>query len=325
MEKIGKLENNDKLLIKSYISNLLDKQVIFLEDQIEGLIYEENIEFLHHTRVMLRRVRNTIFGFSPFIGKKNSNRWLLSMKALTKSLTRSRDLDVQISFLENEMLSVPEKKYLAGLQRLHLRKIQKRDQKQESIRAAILQFEKDQSLSEIKEFIIQNPFDLENFSPPEKLKQVGKETIEKLTKECFSYVPFIANPDQVEYLHGLRIAIKNLRYSVELFQPIYPELDSYLVTFKQFQDDLGLIHDYDVWLLDLEKFMMSEKQKVLKFYGQTGPFNFIKPGIEYLTNDIKTRKIDVHSQFLEKWNYHFQNQFWTNLQIVFEDSQSTYS
>ena len=315
------MDNSEKLIIRSYVSDLLKSQVAYLENQIEGLLYDGGIEFLHHTRVMSRRLRNTISVFSPFVGKKVSKKWLTSLKKLTKSLTRIRDLDVQIQFLETEISKVTEQKLLAGLQRLLLRKQQRRDKKQVDVREAILEFEKAKTLSEIKLFIENYPFDAETFSVPDSLRQLGVENTEKLTKLCFSYVPFITSLDQTEALHSLRIAIKNLRYTVELFQPIYPTLESYLSIFKKFQDDLGEIHDCDIWLADLDRFLVDEKQRISDFYGQSGPFNFIKPGIAYLNDETKNRKIIIHEKFLERWNEQFQNQFWTNLRLIFENSE----
>lgn len=312
------MENTEKLLIKSYISDLLKNQVSYFENQIEGLLYDGNIEYLHHTRVMVRRIRTTITTFSPYLGKKISKKWLSSLKNLTKLLTRVRDLDVQIQFLQDEISKVSEQRLLAGLLRLQLRKQQKRDKKQFDVRQAIINFEKQQTIFEIKEFIEKHPFDSENFKVPDKLHQIGSETIERLTKKCFSYVPFITDPIQSEALHNLRISLKNLRYSVELFQPIYPTLDTHLSIFKKFQDDLGEIHDYDVWLDDLNQFLDDEKQKITEFYGQSGPFNFIKPGILFLIEDIKLRKSERHEKFLERWNDQFQNQFWNNLKSVFD-------
>jgi CHAD domain-containing protein len=315
------LDTEDKLSIRSYVADLLKSQITYLENQMESLVYDDSIESLHHTRVMTRRIRNTIMVFADIIGKKRSKKWLSSLKKLTKSLTHTRDLDVQIQFLESELSKVSEQKLLAGLQRLLLRKQQRRDKKQIDVRESISSFEKENTLSEIKLFIESNPFEAENFVPPDSLRQIGLHNTDKLTKLCFSYVPFITSPDQTEALHNLRIAIKNLRYSVELFQPIFPELETYLTTFKKFQDDLGEIHDCDVWLKDLDNFLEKEKKRITEFYGQSGPFNFIKPGISYLTAEIKTRKIDIHEKFMEGWTEQFQNQFWTNLRLIFDHDQ----
>lgn len=316
------METSEKLLIRSYVADLFKSQIAYLEDQIEGLKSDGGIEFLHHTRVMTRRISNTITVFSVAIGKKQSKKWLSSLKKLAKSMTRIRDLDVQIQFLESEIAIVTEQKFLAGLQRLNLRKQQRRDRKQKDVQEAILLFEKENTLSEISIFIETNLFDVGSFIVPDSLRQIGLQKIDELTQLCFSYVPLITSLDQTEALHSLRIAIKNLRYSVELFQPIYPGLESYLAFLKSFQDDLGVIHDCDVWLADLDLFLEKEKQRITDFYGQTGPFNFIKPGISYLIGEVKSRKIDTHEKFLEKWTKQFQDQFWTNLRLIFENNQN---
>jgi CHAD domain-containing protein len=313
------METLEKVIIRSYIADLFKSQISYLENQIEGIVYDENIEFLHHTRVMSRRIRNTLTVFSSFIGKKTSKRWFNSFKKLTKSLTKVRDLDVQIAFLEKEISEISEQKLLTGLQRLLLRKQQLREKKQTGVKQSILDFEKEKSLTEIQFFIDKNPFDSENFSPPSELKRLGHLEVEKLTKICFSFVPFITSPNNTDALHSLRIAMKNLRYTTELFQPIYPQLETSITTMKKFQDDLGEIHDYDVWLEDLDRFLSEEKQRINKFYGQSGPFNFIKPGITYLIDEIKNRKLKTHEKFLERWNEQFQNQFWANLRIIFEN------
>lgn len=313
------MESSENILIKAYAADLLKNQISYLENQIEGLIYEENIDFLHHTRVMSRRVRNTISVFSSYFGKKNSKRWFSAFRKLTKSLTKVRDLDVQILFLETKISELKEQKILTGLQRILLRKQQERAKKQETVHAAILQFEKTNVLSEIKSFIENNPLDQDNFSPPEFLVELGKKEIDNLTKVCFSYVPFITNPEQEEALHNLRIAIKNLRYTTELFKPILPDLDTYITTMKKFQDDLGGIHDCDVWIQHLDTFMEKEKRKVEKFYGQPGPFNFIKPGIVFLKDELKNRKIDIHNQFITRWQEEYKNDYWSKIQLVFDD------
>ncbi|MDO9085639.1 MAG: CHAD domain-containing protein [Anaerolineaceae bacterium] len=316
------MDNQEKTIIRSYISDLFNNQVSYLENQVEGIVYDGDIEFLHHTRVMSRRIRNSISVFSPYIGKKKSKKWFVSLKKLTKSLTRVRDLDVQINFLESELEKITEQKYLTGLQRLLLRKQQKRAKKQNNVREAILKFEKEKTISGIHDFIENHPFDPENFSSPDTLRHIGLDEIDKLTKICFSFVPFITSPDQIEALHSLRIAIKNLRYTTELFLPLFPNLDAYISILKKFQDDLGEIHDCDVWVLDLETFMEEEKQRISDFYGQSGPFNFIKPGIIFLIEDIKNRKINVHEKFITRWNEQFQNQFWSNLRLIFDNDQN---
>ena len=48
------MESSEKEIIKAYIADLLKNQISYLENQIEGLIYEENIEFLQIGRASCR-------------------------------------------------------------------------------------------------------------------------------------------------------------------------------------------------------------------------------------------------------------------------------
>ena len=57
-------------------------------------------------------------------------------------------------------------------------------------------------------------------------------------------------PENVEKLHAMRIAGKQLRYTLEIFAPIYDTaLLPYIQIMKDLQDQLGSIHDDDVWVV----------------------------------------------------------------------------
>lgn len=303
----------EKIMIQSYVSRILKSQVDYLVTQIQGIQIENDCEFLHHTRVMSRRIRNTLEVFSPYLGKKHLKKWIPAFRLVTKKLTKTRDLDVQILFLERELSALVDQKNLQGLNRILLRKKQERIASQKNIGKDIEKFQKSGVLDEIAEFINEHPFQAENFFPTESLCNLAVQEIESNIKECFLYVPFISNPANKKELHNLRIAIKNLRYVVELFEYIYPNLREHLDILKLFQDDLGKIHDCDIWLNDLEKFERKEAERMLKFYGQVGPYNFVKPGIDYLNLEISTIRMQTFDQFIQSWNFHFQNQFWALL------------
>ncbi len=100
----------EKLMIQSYVSKVIKSQVDYLATQIQGIQLESDSEFLHHTRVMSRRIRNTLEVFSKFMGKKSLKKWMPAFQRLTKKLTLTRDLDVQILFLEKELSALPDQK-----------------------------------------------------------------------------------------------------------------------------------------------------------------------------------------------------------------------
>ena len=71
--------------------------------------------------------------------------------------------------------------------------------------------------------------------------------------EMLAYESCLANPDNVYELHEMRIAGKRLRYTMEVFQPVYvrytdagTEFSAILQAVKNLQEHLGILHDADV-------------------------------------------------------------------------------
>jgi CHAD domain-containing protein len=311
--------NSEKSLIRMYTAKILDSQIEYLNNQLAGIELDGSSEFIHHTRVMSRRIRNTVEVFPDFLGKKTAKKWFVALKNLTKSLTKIRDIDVQILFLENELVKIVNQNQIQGVNRLLLRKKQKKSFYDQKVLKNIETFNKTETMKEIRGFIEKNQFQSEVFLPTSSLSKIAIVTIENHLKNCFSFVPYITNPNNLKELHALRIAIKNLRYSVELFYDLYPSLKDYLTNLKLIQDELGEIHDCDIWLVDLEIFRAKELGRITKFYGQSGPFNFIKPGIDFLEEEITNSRKITYELFLTHWNEYFQDQFWSRLRDQFTD------
>ncbi len=84
--------------------------------------------------------------------------------------------------------------------------------------------------------------------------------IEMRLGEMLRYEPYIADETRVYELHQMRIAAKRLRYSMEIFQPLYRDFSQCFVQFeeatdqiKALQEHLGEIHDSDVLVPKLEE------------------------------------------------------------------------
>ncbi len=312
------MEKENTKVIRAYASRLLKNQTDYLNTQLSGVKFDEEIEFIHHTRVSSRRIRNILRVFSDYIGKKNLKKWQPAVRYLTKSLTKVRDLDVQIIFLEKYLTKDINNEYRQGINRILLRKIQKREKIQTHILNSISVFEQSETLSEIQKFIKSHYLPLDEFQPSEALFQLAIQSIDSQVKHCFTYVPFITDPNNVEDLHNMRIAIKNLRYTTELFTDLYPDLFSYIEVLKVFQDYLGNIHDCDVWLEDLDSFAIKEQFRVFNFYGKASPYNLLKPGLTYLKTEISKTRDDLYLDFINQWNDTTKDLFWSKFRETLE-------
>jgi CHAD domain-containing protein len=100
----------------------------------------------------------------------------------------------------------------------------------------------------------------------------------------------------------MRIAGKHLRYTMEIFAPIYEgSLDPFVILMKNLQTILGEIHDNDVWINWLPKFIEKEQQRVEDYFGSTGPLVRLLPGLNHLIEDRQQAREKAYQTFLLAW------------------------
>lgn len=132
-------------------------------------------------------------------------------------------------------------------------------------------------------------------------------------EEVYTWEPFIRDAARREELHNMRISIKRLRYTMELFRVVYelPKACSkdrivadakrfaeYLAVIVDLQEILGDVHDSDVVLQVLTDYA---HQSALGTLAAGSPLVAGKGGIAKLINQTRgTRKAD-YEKFLEKW------------------------
>jgi CHAD domain-containing protein len=134
------------------------------------------------------------------------------------------------------------------------------------------------------------------------LYKLAEKTITKKLRNFLAYEDCIMHPDMIAELHMMRIAAKRLRYTMEVFAPIYTsKLKTPLQVLKKTQDYLGMIHDCDVWDQFLPQFIEKERQRTINYYGNAGPFNFLQPGLEYFQQDRRKARQDYYEKFVNDW------------------------
>ncbi len=122
-------------------------------------------------------------------------------------------------------------------------------------------------------------------------------------EEVYTWEPFIRDETRREELHNMRISIKRLRYTMELFRVAYQNgsqqsaVDSYtefLAMIVDLQEILGDIHDADVVLEVLADYasQLGNRERQIA----------VLPGIvRFIARTEKTREADYET-FLEKWD-----------------------
>ncbi|MEO1785301.1 CYTH and CHAD domain-containing protein [Thermodesulfobium sp. 4217-1] len=214
----------------------------------------ENFDNLHNFRVSLRKIRTILKFGKPLIEKDDLNHWLEQFDQITELTNPLRETDVLIEDWRS---------FLA---------ITKRDDLKNSILTKKLLEERQLKLDLIYPYFSEGKFTniflglwywllegafLIDDSATLRLKKFAKDrlniwfrkTLKKLKKTDFN---------NERDLHKLRIATKDLRYSLEVFSfALKSDTKDMISKLKKIQDILGYIHDTQTFSAYLESLISS--------------------------------------------------------------------
>ena len=123
-------------------------------------------------------------------------------------------------------------------------------------------------------------------------------------EEVYTWEPFIRDAARREELHNMRISIKRLRYTMELFRAAYrspkmPAKAAATANDKRFNEFLGVIVDLQEILGDVHD--CDVVLEVLTDYGTQAEQTDVASGIaKRIAQTKETRNAD-YKTFLEKW------------------------
>lgn len=133
--------------------------------------------------------------------------------------------------------------------------------------------------------------------------EAAYESISTRLLELLSFERYVFDRTRIAQHHEMRIAAKRLRYTMEIFRELYPDnVKNPITQIKRLQDILGDMHDCDVWLETLPRFMDEEEARVVSFFGHAGFMRFIRPGILHLADDRRTRREELYIAFTRHWD-----------------------
>lgn len=206
----------------------------------------ENPEGVHQMRVATRKVRAALDAGSIAFSGKRFRRVQKEVRALTKALGAVRDTDVMLETLtsmQQDAGGIPR----PGIQRLIGRLEHERDTARERL-LQVLDRVEDENVQETS---------LESFTPSGKKRRLRRRDAALLISGHVQRFIDLTEPfpveHEVEELHEVRIATKQLRYALDIARkPLRPESVEILSELKTLQDEMGEIHNLDV-LIDLAR------------------------------------------------------------------------
>lgn len=315
-----KIKKGDELEITTFAAGVIIQSTEILQSCIKNVRGRNESEDIHDLRVASRRVRVALEVFRQFLPAKKYKIWEPAIAGLTKAFGNARDLDVQMAFINGFSKTHDEPQYRPGIRRLKLRLKQQKMKFIHKLEEKLTEVRKGDILQniiiELKKQAEDSPAEI---TPPAPIFELSFNTINKRLDDFLFYEVYLPFPERIRELHLMRIAAKRLRYSLEVFTPLYPDhLENILEIMRSIQTGLGEIRDCDVWQDFLPKFMEKERQKVDAYFGNPRPFQRLVPGIQLLLNERKKERELLYARFLSDWKKWRQAEIWSKLrQAIF--------
>lgn len=283
----------------------------------------QDIEFIHRMRVASRRIRSCLPIFEKCFPPKKYRQWRKEIRNITRSLREARDADVQISFLKTYIDKLKEESLRLGADRYFLRLRQHREQMQQRVIKSIDRLLESGVVEDMEKLCRKNRMDRAEVNSPETYQKALVHITSRLD-EIFAHESSVYIPENIKEHHAMRIAVKRLRYTMEVFSPLYEgELDNQIAVCKKLQDILGDMHDCDVWMDYLPQFMEEERAYSRKYFGNDDSFGILEPGLLHLQQYLHERRLAIYKEFVEFWKNIQEQNIWNDLKqfikLIFDE------
>ncbi len=296
-------------------SEAILKLLEVFEKQIDGVITNDDIEYVHKTRVTSRRLRATMPLFKTCFRRKEFKEWLCEIKKVTRLLGDARDLDVQIVFVEQymeKMVSEAEKAYVSILIENHK---EQRKSIQPSVDRGLEKLKTTDVLGELRHFCEKTIKEqsTEAFDP-QKVLEKARWYISFRLDDFLAMENYVYLENEVLKHHEMRIRAKKLRYTMESFSPLYKnKLAQEIEEIKKFQDILGEMHDCDVWTEYIPKFIEETKAKINSKSKNTIENKKFEKALLSFLNFVKEKRNKNYFEFVKFWEENKNKGFFDQL------------
>lgn len=312
----------DETLDSYYLFGLaaLQERLPALAKEVDGVRAAEDIECVHRMRVASRRIRNALALFGDDLPRKHYAGWRDEMQRITKALGAARDTDVQIAWVQDFLKQLADETQRVGIERLLLRLRQQRSRLQLKIGKALDRVEDKRILEDMTETLQEllvhaRVYEVEAL--PTDLYRRANEAIRLRLEDFLAYEPHVAYPERVAELHQMRIAAKHLRYTLEIFEPLYTRaLRKPLKIVKEIQELLGQVHDCDVWIGYVPWFVEKERARTLEYFGEAVPAQAFIPGLYALEADRREQRLRSYYMFRRFWELTQEKGIWERIRAA---------
>ena len=258
--------------------------------------------------------------FDKCFASKRIKRWRNAICQTTTKLGDARDRDVQIDLLCGTLSALNAKECFPGIARILVELECQREALQRKVVKAVDRLEAKGVLRDMRcatrkllRDVSSQPDDVRT---PAAFDHTQRHIVRQL-EELLRHQESLADPEDRQSHHAMRIAAKRLRYTLEIARPVYPgRLDEAVEAIKKVQSLLGDVHDCDVWEEHLVAFVAKQRDRVMALFGNAGRLIRLQAGIEHLRADRRRYRQEVFRQLVDYWRELGHRQFWEGLKAL---------
>jgi CHAD domain-containing protein len=299
------------------------------EKEIAGVRVAGDIEYIHRMRVASRRLRAALPLFCSCFPPKRYEKWMAEITGITRALGEARDADVQIAFLlkfEKKQASLWKKRHaeektespVAPAVRFLLDDLKKRRTRHQGrVLSALDALEKSRVIGDMRDTFA--GIAATGHRAPWKGLAYGLPTLAALRIESrlatlLAYEPWVKYPDAVAEHHATRIAAKKLRYTMEIYGPVYRlGLAKPHARVKMIQEILGDLHDCDVWIDLIIRILLRERSRFRSDNADKRPDTKILASLRLFLQDREKERVLLHRRFMRYWEVRKREGLWVEL------------
>ena len=217
-----------------------------------------SVEGIHDTRVAIRRFRSLIRDLTTILDIGPFKPLVKRLKKVADQMGTVRDQDV---FIEGLKKMTADAEVPAAIQGRIDRAREKRDKAFSKLAKTLEKISPD-DLSQLFDSAVERVLGEPDLFRPTSVTVAGHDMICQRLADLVKFNDEIYDPSDSKGLHKMRIAAKRLRYTADIYTPVFgTQLQEFVDETAQLQSFLGGMHDNDLWIGDLSHQLQKHQQE----------------------------------------------------------------
>lgn len=203
-----------------HLGSIIEGRLRKLTRSLEAAYAERSVDAVHDLRVVSRRLRAFGVAFQDVLEEQSLERLRRSLRRVARAVGSLRDQDVQIALIAARAEHPSSDLERAGADYLLEQLDAQRERSSRKAKKRLGRLD----VESVSRHVRRAARDvLEQFLPRAGQRVYTHALLERLVRDASEQLPGGIDGERVDALHRLRIDVKQLRYALELFEPLLGE------------------------------------------------------------------------------------------------------